>query len=94
MVKLHKKTNHLLLKKILILKRIDGIIIEYNYCYQFFKCQRRVIMRKIISTILVLTMVLSLFSFSVSAEHWADDAINFVTENGYWISSSVLSASI
>lgn len=43
-------------------------------------------MRKIISTILTLVMVLSLFtSFGVNAEHWAQDAIDYVTENGYWI---------
>ena len=45
-------------------------------------------MRKILSSILVLTMVLSLFSMSVGAEHWAQDAIDFVTENGYWIAST------
>lgn len=43
-------------------------------------------MRKTISTILVLVMVLSVFtSFGVSAEHWAQPSIDFVTQNGYWI---------
>ncbi len=43
-------------------------------------------MRKSISTILVLTMVLSLFvSFGANAAHWAQDAIDYVTSNGYWI---------
>ena len=42
-------------------------------------------MRKIISTILVLTMVLSLLAVNVNAAHWAQEALDFVTENGYWI---------
>ena len=43
-------------------------------------------MRKTISTILVLVMVLSVFtSFGVSADHWAQPSIDFVTQNGYWI---------
>ncbi|MFA7636155.1 MAG: S-layer homology domain-containing protein [Monoglobales bacterium] len=43
-------------------------------------------MRKLISKILVVTMILSLFvSFGTNAAHWAQDAIDYVTENGYWI---------
>lgn len=43
-------------------------------------------MRKTISTILVLVMVLSVFtSFGVSAGHWAQPSIDFITQNGYWI---------
>ncbi len=45
-------------------------------------------MRKIISTMLVLVMVLSVFtSFSAGAAHWAQEAIDYVTANGYWIAS-------
>ena len=42
-------------------------------------------MKKIISTILVLTMVLSLVCINVNAAHWAQQALDFVTEKGYWI---------
>ena len=48
-------------------------------------------MRKLISTMLVLVMVLSVFtSFSAGAAHWAQQAIDFVTENGYWIAPGEL----
>ncbi len=48
-------------------------------------------MRKIISTILVLVMVLSLFtSFGANAAHWAQEALDFVTENGYWIAPTAI----
>ena len=48
-------------------------------------------MRKIISTMLVLVMVLSVFtSFSAGAAHWAQEAIDFVTENGYWIAPQAI----
>ncbi len=48
-------------------------------------------MRKLISTMLVLVMVLSVFtSFSVGAAHWAQQAIDFVTEKGYWIAPEAI----